>query len=231
MTDIYYPPTFLDSKFHCIRCGVYAKQFWGSLKTEIRYIRNGGFPVKILNTSNGLNVELPNDYVASECEHCSNFTLWYNKNIIFPRKTSVETVNSDAPEEVKTLYNEAALILEDSPRAAAALLRLALQILLGEIGGKGKNINDDIATIVKTGVDEQIQRALDVLRVFGNSGAHPGQIQLKENSELVKKMFNLLNYVMTKMISQRNEINNLFDSLPETVKEQISNRDTEREKG
>lgn len=225
MTDAYYKPTFLDSKFHCLRCGVYAKQYWGSLKAEVRYDHRGQFPIKILNTSNGLTADMPSDYVSSQCEHCEDFTLWYNKKIIYPHKTLIESVNTDAPDAVKELYDEAALILSYSPRAAAALLRLALQILLGHIGGRGQNINADIAAIAQAGADEQVKKALDVLRVFGNNGAHPGEIQLKENTELVKKMFGLLNFIITKMISQRKEIDSLFDGLPKDVKQQIERRD------
>lgn len=225
MSDKHYPPEFLASKFHCLRCKVYAKQYWGSLKTEVRYNRNGNFATKVLNTANGFAGDLPDEYVASRCDHCSEFTLWHDKKIMFPRQISVEAVNDDASEEVKNLYNEAALILGDSPRAAAALLRLALQVLLGEIGGKGENINTDIAAIVKGGADDQVQKALDILRIFGNSGSHPGKINIKENSELVKKMFGLINFVITKMISQRKEIDGLFNSLPEGVKKQIEGRD------
>lgn len=225
MNDKYYPPEFLASKFHCLRCSVYAKQYWGSVKTEVRYNHAGSFSTKVLNTTNSLSVDLPDEYVASKCDHCGDFTLWYDRKIIYPHQTSTEAVNKDAPDEVQSLYNEAALVLEDSPRAAAALLRLALQVLLGNIGGKGKDINTDIATIVKSGVDLQVQKALDVLRVFGNNGSHPGEIKLDENPELVKKMFGLLNFVITKLISQRKEIDGLFDSLPETVKKQVQKRD------
>jgi hypothetical protein len=151
--------------------------------------------------------------------------MWQKRKIIFPRSTTVELPNEDLTEEIEELYNEAALVLNDSPRAAAALLRLALQLLLKEVGGKGKNIDADIKAIVAEGVDSQVQKAMDIVRVFGNNGAHPGEIQLNEDPDLVKKMFELINFIATKMISSKKEIDNLFESLPDGAKEAIEKRD------
>src|SRR5690606_26564134 len=117
---------------------------------------------------------LPIDYATSKCDHCEDFTLWHKKQLIYPRTKAVEEPSTDMPAVVKDLYDEAANVFQDSPRAAGALLRLALQHLLGEVGGAGKNINDDIKLIVASGVDLQTQKALDIIRVFGNSSAHPG---------------------------------------------------------
>jgi len=183
-----------------------------------------------LNNSNILNTTkysdgLPEDFTVSRCEHCNGLTLWHKASIIMPRTVSVEQPNVDLGKDIIELYNEAAAILQDSPRAAAALLRLALQLLLKELGGKGKNIDDDIAMIVANGVDAQVQKAMDILRVFGNNSVHPGEINLKEKSELVTKMFKLINFVADKMITQKKELDGLFDELPVAVKQQIAKRD------
>lgn len=226
MTAKYYPPVFAGQKFHCIRCGVYAKQAWSGLKADgTRYDESGDFPINIFNNASSFVEELPNDFVASECSHCDDFTLWQKRKIIFPRSTAVELPNEDLTDEIKELYNEAALILNDSPRAAAALLRLALQLLIKELGGRGKHIDTDIKTIVSYGVDPQVQKAMDIVRVFGNNGTHPGEIQLNEDPDLVKKMFELINFIATKMISSKKEIDNLFESLPDGAKEAIEKRD------
>lgn len=224
MSEKYYPPEYLVNQFNCSRCGVFAKQSWGNLESQYR-TNNGiysifGSKVNILSGQ-----DLPDDHVVSRCDHCKAHVLWVNEKIIYPRAIIVEQPNADLPQETQNLYLESANILSDSPRAAAALLRLALQLLLKEIGGKGKNINDDIATIIKNGADKQTQKALDILRVFGNNGAHPGEIDLKEDSTKVVKMFALLNFVADKMITQQKEIDALFDELPETIKQQISDRD------
>jgi hypothetical protein len=148
----------------------------------------------------------------------------------YPRITAVESPGEDLTDEIKELYSEAALILNDSPRASAALLRLALQLLLKELGGTGNHIDADIKAIVAKGVDPQVQKAMDIVRVSGNNGAHPGEIQLNEDPNLVKKMFELINFIATKMITSKKEIDGLFDGLPDSIKDAIDRRDNKENK-
>ena len=230
MSNEYFPPVHGAQKFHCAHCGVYAEQKWSHLQSiGDNYTTKDNWG-SIIHASNIFSTTkyvdgLPEDFTVSRCEHCNKLTLWHKVSIILPRTISVEQPNEDLGKDVAELYNEAAAILHDSPRAAAALLRLALQLLLKELGGKGKNIDDDIATIVANGVDAQVQKAMDILRVFGNNGVHPGEIDLKENGELVIKMFKLINFVADKMITQKKELDGLFNGLPVTVKQQIAKRD------
>lgn len=231
MKDKYYPPTFLEQKFHCIRCGVYAKQAWSTLEADgYRVIQNRVPIMAVLPKVTYFSEPLPNELSVSKCDHCSDITIWLEKKIIYPKRTTVELPNDDLSAEIKELYNEAALILNDSPRAAAALLRLALQFLLANLGGKGKSIDTDIKSIVADGVDPQVQKAMDIVRVFGNNGAHPGEIQLNEGPELVKRMFDLINFIATKMITSKREIDDLFESLPDGAKEAIEKRDNSKSK-
>ena len=100
--------------------------------------------------------------------------MWVNKEIVFPRKTVIPPPNEDLEESIKDLYMEAATILVDSPKGSTALLRLALQMLLKQVGKSGKKINDDIGELVSEGLSPKIQQALDLLRVIGNNAVHPG---------------------------------------------------------
>lgn len=230
MSKAHYPPEYLASQFNCSRCGVFAKQRWGNLKSQYRRKTINGFQVPLLGQKvNALDgSELPDSYIVSRCEHCEKDVFWVDKKIIYPRTIIVEQPNSDLPKEIQDLYLESANTLSDSPRASAALLRLSLQLLLKEVGGKGKNINDDIANIIKSGADQQVQKALDILRIFGNNGVHPGEIDLSEDNTKVVKMFALLNFIADKMITQQKEIDSLFDELSESIKQQISNRDNKK---
>ena len=73
---------------------------------------------------------------------------------------------ADMPESVKQLYNEAGLIYNKSPRAACALLRLAIERLCNELGEVDRDINNNIGALVKKGLSKDIQQALDVVRVW-----------------------------------------------------------------
>ena len=205
----YYPPEYEKEEFNCAHCKVFAHQIWSEL-----------------GASDLFGIHLPSDLLTvSKCKHCNKWSIWIEESLVYPAQITVEDPNDDMPDEVKKLYRESAQVLSISPRAAAALLRLGLQILLGAVGGDGKNINDDIKKIVALGVEPETQRALDILRVFGNSGAHPGEIKLDEDPGLVHKMYGLMNYVTDRLIAQKNQINELFEGLPEGIKNQIESRD------
>ena len=217
MTKIkYYSPEYEKDEFNCAHCKVFAHQIWvSSLKGEA---------VKTFGWSIDLS---PSDmFAASQCQHCNKWSIWIEEVLVYPVQITVEDPNDDMPDEVKKLYRESAQILSISPRAAAALLRLGLQMLLSVVGGDGKNINDDIGKIVKLGVELETQKALDLLRVFGNNGAHPGEIKLDEDPDLVIKMYELMNYITDRLITQKNQINELFEGLPEGIKDQIKSRDS-----
>ena len=47
--------------------------------------------------------------------------------MIFPSGSTIPMAHTDMPESVKEIYDEAREIAGQSPRAAAALLRLALE--------------------------------------------------------------------------------------------------------
>lgn len=133
--------------------------------------------------------------------------------------------NKDMPDEIKADYEEARQILEDSPRGAVALLRLAVQKLMPHLGGKGKNINDDIAKLVEKGLSKTIQKALDALRVIGNEAVHPGQMDIKDDTDTASKLFRMMNIIVQTQISDQKEIADIYESLPESKREAIEKRD------
>ena len=207
----YYPPEYEKKEFNCAYCKVFARQIWSELRVSDLFSE----------------VYLSSDLLTvSKCTHCHKWSIWIEESLVYPAQITVEDPNDDMPDEVKKLYRESAQVLSISPRAAAALLRLGLQILLGAVGGGGKNIDNNIKKIVESGVDRETQRALDTLRVFGNSGAHPEEIKLDENPDLVYKMYELMNIVTERLITRKNKIDELYDILPEKKKDHIKSRDS-----
>lgn len=76
------------------------------------------------------------------------------------------------PEQIRRDYEEANLILERSPKAAATLLRRCLQGMIHDFWGiKEKNLNAEISRLRDKVTASQWQ-AIDGLRKIGNIGAH-----------------------------------------------------------
>lgn len=216
----YYPPEFGKGKFHCPHCGVFAKQFWAHLSAGC--VWGGDY---IVDGNGNFNESLQKSWRISKCEYCREYIVWFDDQIIYPEKITVSPPNDDLDDDIKKDYMEAAEIFNKSPRGAAALLRLALQKLLKQLGEKGEKINDDIKNLVSKGLNPTIQKGLDFVRVTGNNAVHPGQIDLDDNKEIAEKLFQVINFIAEKTITEKKEIESLFDGLPEEEKQKISKRD------
>lgn len=97
--------------------------------------------------------------------------------------------------------------------------------MMPHLDESGKDLNSDIGNLVKKGLSVQIQQALDSVRVVGNEAVHPGKLDLKDDSEAVQVLFELLNMIVDAMIVQPKKIKELYDKLPEKKKDGIQNRD------
>ncbi|HEX9721852.1 MAG TPA: DUF4145 domain-containing protein [Candidatus Paceibacterota bacterium] len=207
MQQEYIPPTYQQSAFHCPFCNVYANQLWDDLRKVTR------------------NAWHFDGADACTCAHCKRYSVWVNGAMVYPDFEGVQPPNQDLSEDIQTDYQEAASILQKSPRGAAALLRLAIQKLCKELGENGKDINTDIKNLVAKGLPSGVQKSLDVVRVIGNDSVHPGQIDLRDDIETAKALFKLVNLIAEKMITEPNEVEAIYDNLPEEKKQQIEKRD------
>ncbi|MBU0529323.1 DUF4145 domain-containing protein, partial [bacterium] len=124
----YYPPKFCELKFHCPHCGVYSKQHWAHFLAQ--HIHNFGPYTSLSHFSQNLS----HDWNISKCEHCSNYVIWYKGKIIYPKTVPVEMPNEDLNTDIREDYIEAANVFSESPRASGALIRLALQKLMIQLG-------------------------------------------------------------------------------------------------
>lgn len=145
--------------------------------------------------------------------------------MVYPDSSSVQFPNPDLPDDIKADYQEARTIISRSPRGACALLRLCVQKLCGFLGESGKDINADIAALVKKGLNPKIQKSLDIVRVIGNEAVHPGQIDLRDQPATATQLCILLNTIADAMITQPKIIESLYAGLPEAKLQQIEQRD------
>lgn len=216
----YVEPTFHAKAFTCIFCSVLTSMTWIPL-----WIRaNGGHRFSA--------------FQLCRCGHCGEESLWLNTTpedaenedlatgrLIMPSTVTAPDPHVDLPPACKSDFEEAREISSRSPRGAAALLRLCLQKLCIELGGKGKKVDEDIGVLVSKGLDPKIQKAFDVVRVTGNHAVHPGEISLEENPDHVTVMFQMINLIVEELISRPKQIEERFNSLPTGALEAILRRD------
>ncbi|HCK0613668.1 TPA: DUF4145 domain-containing protein [Vibrio parahaemolyticus] len=145
--------------------------------------------------------------------------------MIVPSEAPVPPHHQDLSDVCVSDYNEARDIVARSPRAAAALLRLTIQKLLIELGEKGKNINEDIGSLVAKGLPVEVQQALDYCRVVGNNAVHPGEIDLNDNPEIANSLFEMINFIVEVRISHPKKVAALYNILPEGALKAVEKRD------
>lgn len=206
----HYPPKYQEKQFHCIHCRVYAAQYWKQfLYKDSAY------------SSQSIHQSL--DYCV--CGHCKEWSYWYKRRMIVPSEAPVPPPHTDMPATCVPEYDEARSIVALSPRAACALLRLALQKLIAELGEKGKNINDDIGSLVAKGLPVLVQQALDFCRVVGNNAVHPGEIEINDTPEIAYNLFAMMNFIVDDRIARPKQIHTLYTQLPEGARNAIETRD------
>ena len=213
----YKQPTFRGSSFNCPHCGAYAHMQWESLWFQ------------------GHGWSSTNVFVVI-CRHCNERSYWIgsSKNqageytqgqMVYPSVQSAPLPHAEMPPDIQKDYEEARNIASQSPRAAAALLRLCVQKLCKELGESGKNINDDIGSLVKKGLPVEIQQALDIVRVVGNNAVHPGSISHEDVASVCSSLFELVNYIVEDRIARPKKLSAMFSSLPQPALDGISTRD------
>lgn len=162
---------------------------------------------------------------ASHCYNCEKWTIWANDTIIYPPIKYGTAPNQDLTPEILSVVEEARTIINLSPKGAAALLRLAIQMLCKHLGQSGKNLNDDIAELVKKGLNPMVQKALDIVRVIGNEAVHPGELNLNDNKDTAVTLFDLINTIADQMISNPKRVDAIYNELPQAKREAIAKRD------
>lgn len=206
-------PNLVMKSFTCPHCGVLARQNkWGHVLSQ---------PSQ--QVFNEISIKAA-DVQISICDNCAKNCLWVKGEYFYPAKSAAPRPNPDMPPEILTDYNEAAAIYGQSPRGAAALLRLAVQKLMVYLGQPGKNINDDIAALVAQGLPKQVQQALDVVRITGNNAVHPGKLDA-DDVGVAQQLFPLVNIIVEYQISMPARVQELYDALPPGALAGIDKRD------
>lgn len=169
--------------------------------------------------------------IVAKCNSCHLDSVWLQnlqskeEILMLPDYPSeLDAPNSDMPNNIQQIYIEAAKVLKDSPRASAALARLAIDQLTQQFSDES-SLDKRIGDLVSNGLSSKLQKAFDIVRIVGNNAVHPGEIDLKDNQEMAKSLLKLLNMITDDLITQPKQIDELYNSLPERQRKHIEKRD------
>lgn len=162
---------------------------------------------------------------VTRCGACSQEHVWWKDQVVVPRGRRGIAANPDTPASVKRIYDEAREVASISPKSAAALLRLALQMLVNDLVEGSDTLDKKIGVLVKRGMSSRVQKAMDTLRIAGNESVHPGTINLDDDSTMLDGLFVLMNVIVDEMVSRSKHIDELYAALPDGPREAIKRRD------
>jgi len=245
----YVPPGPDKRSFTCPRCGVVAQQKWypllydpgdwiawiskwaQAISRERDYSSFDQFLKQVSELPSVLIpvTELPqNRLTIAFCQHCHRFTLWLGDAMIYPRVGEAPPPHEEMPPQIRKLYEEARGVLPASPRASAALLRVALEGLLEEAGHRQGRLADRLEKAREDGkLSAGTYELAEVLRYAGNAAAHyePWKIdpsQGEEDREMVYHLFVFVNYVTDELIAKPRQIGEMARKINEKVRKKNS---------
>ena len=213
----YVAPKFNLEAFNCPFCNAYAHMTW-TIGSESAF----------------------SDYTEAKCHKCHKKSLWRKEEhfwpvigtitkvgyMIYPDTGNAPFPAEDMPEDVRVDYMEAASIFRKSHRGGAALLRLALQKLLKHLGQEGKNINEDIRALAQnSSLPTKVIQVADTLRITGNNAVHPGTMSDEDFDGVAEKMFDLINFIVRKAITEPKELDELYLKVPESARKSAEMQD------
>jgi hypothetical protein len=142
------------------------------------------------------------------------------RRLIQPKSASRPAAPAEVPAELAEDFNEACAVIEDSPKASAALSRRCLQGLLRSNGYTQKDLAPAIDAILNAKqLPSHLAESLDSVRNVGNFAAHPmkdtntGAVVAVEpheaewNLEVLEGLFDFFYVVPAKEKTKRDALN------------------------
>ena len=145
-----------------------------------------------------LKVKMANLHI-SNCHNCNGFSLWVSGLLVYPTKLD------KTPELVDEDVEEAAVVLNKSPRGATALMRLCIQKLVPLLEENGKELNQRVSSLVRKGLEMEIQQAMDVLEVLRSDSAQLNPLESQADRETALRFLDSLKEVLERRMSQNRD--------------------------
>ncbi len=217
MKPEYIAPTYNSKRFTCPLCQTLAHVGW----SEWEFVSEGSD-----EHQQALNLRR-SAWTASwsRCASCCRRMFWVNGKLVYPEVVEGPPPEDNMPAEVLEVYEEARAVTPISARAAAALYRLALELLCRHLGKEGR-LDKMIAQLVADGVPEYVQQCTDLVRITGNDGVHAGEILADEDKAAPGLLADMINLVVAEMIGRRQRVDELYKKLPEGKRKYIEQRNS-----
>ncbi len=165
-------------------------------------VRRADAPLTIYDVA---EVFPPEEVLTTQCKACERLIFWEHEEIAYPIPKGIEAAE-DMPEKAKEFFDEAQSIIALSPRAACALLRICLELMVN-FAGEGKTGFSKkrplIEKINMLGASTDILDLLHACRIVGNKFSHPGEINLgnEDTPEIAHNLSQLINALVGIWIS------------------------------
>jgi hypothetical protein len=100
--------------------------------------------------------------------------------LVRPKAALRPPAPTEVPKNIAEEYDEACLVLSDSPKSSAAMSRRCLQHLLRDAAKvKPSELANEIQEVLDSGkLPTQLAQSIDAVRHIGNFGAHPIKSQV-----------------------------------------------------
>ena len=237
----YIAPKFRGKRFTCPTCGTLSQMSWFELlDPDQNYdvfeqfdddthdlLRNRWFYGVLCIASGCFGLWL-------QVRHVEGTTTSFTDKMVYPPATHGAAPSPDIPESAKELYLEAGNVLSGSARAAAALLRMCTEDIIKHLTtkqDKQKTLRERASLYHrieflrehdKLWPGEEIDDALDVLRVIGNDAVHspePREIRGDDDSQQVaESLFMLVDMITEQLITRRRKARSLKQLIEKKAK-------------
>ena len=205
----YEPPKLRSNAFNCPHCHALSTMFWDSLYAP----------------SEGGASAYKSGFFVAACRRCKEIQIWEGSKMVYPLNSTAPMATANFPKDALIDYNEARNVLIFSPRSACLLLRLCIEKVINELEPGSSDLNEKIKKLVEKGLDSNIKKALDTVRVIGGQAGHSLQMDLKDDEGTANTMFSLVNIIVESTITKKKKIDDMYKKLPKEKVDAINDRD------
>lgn len=122
------------------------------------------------------------EYQIAVCRGCGKVVLFEGGKLVFPTGGGIPAAEC-MPKDAKEVFEEAQSIINLSPRAACAMLRICVERMVNAAEAKGDNLAQKIESL---NLPPKLTKLAHACRLVGNDAVHNAVIDFSAGSEEAK---------------------------------------------